>query len=50
MCYVNGHSWATVGEKAGYSEVHCKELRSEALTFAHEVMPYEWRTMIPRAD
>lgn len=50
LYYVNGHSWATVGEKVGYSEVHCKELRSEALPSVYEVMPREWRTMIPRAD
>lgn len=50
MYYVNGHSWETVGEKVGYSEVHCKELRSEALPLVYEIMPREWRTMVPRAD
>ena len=50
LYYVNGHSWATVGEKVGYSEVHCKELRSEALPSVYEVMPREYRTQIPRAD
>lgn len=50
LYYVNGHSWATVGEKVGYSEVHCKELRSEALPSVYEVMPREYRTKIPRAD
>lgn len=50
LYYVNGHSWATVGEKVGYSEVHCKELRSEALPYVYEVMPREYRTRIPRAD
>ena len=50
LYYVNGHSWQTVGYKVGYSEVHCKELRSEALPLVYEVMPREWRTPIPRAD
>jgi len=50
LYYINGHSWETVGEKVGYSEVHCKELRSEALPLVYEVMPREWRTMVPRAD
>lgn len=50
LYYINGHSWATVGEKVGYSEVHCRELRLEALPSVYDVMPMEYKTQIPRAD
>lgn len=50
LYYINGHSWQTVGEKVGYSEVHCRELRLEALPQVYDVMPGEYKTMIPRAD
>lgn len=50
LYYINGHSWATVGDKVGYSEVHCRELRLEALPSVYDVMPMEYKTQIPRAD
>lgn len=50
LYYVNGHSWATVGDKVGCSEARCREIRMEALPMVYEVMPREHRIMVPRAD
>ena len=50
LYYLSGHSWATVSDKAGYSEIWCKQLRDEALPLVYDHIPPEWRTMIPRAD
>lgn len=49
LYYLSGHTWATVAEKLHYSEVHCKELRTEALPLLYEHVPRQWRPMIPPA-
>lgn len=36
--YVEGESWNIVSDKAGYSERHCKRLRSQALSSILEDM------------
>lgn len=58
LYYINGHSWATVGEKLKkldggrftYSSEYCRHLRNDALPLVYDVMPGEWKTPIPRAD
>ena len=50
LYYLNGHSWEGVGERMGYDPNYCRELRNDALPFVYDVMPREWKTMIPRAD
>ena len=50
LYYINGHSWATVGDKVGYDVDYCMRLRNESLPTVYDVMPREWRTIIPRAD
>lgn len=50
LYYLNGFTWVAVAERLEYSPAHCKKLRNEALPLVYEVMPKEWRTMIPRAD
>ena len=50
LYYVNGRTWEKVGEVLGYVPDHCRRLRNEALPLVYDIMPREWRTMIPRAD
>lgn len=48
--YVDGMSWREVGDRMGYVPDWCRQLRDEALPIVYDVMPNEWRVMVPRAD
>lgn len=49
LYYVNAHSWLTVSKTMHYEVSWCRRLRDEALPLVHDVMPREWRTMVPPA-
>ena len=50
LYYVNGRTWEQVGATLKYAPEYCRHLRNDALPLVYDIMPREWRTMIPRAD
>lgn len=50
LYYVDGNTWQQVADKAHYEVETVMRIRTEALPYVYDVMPNEWRQMIPRAD
>lgn len=50
LYYVDGRTWQQVADKAHYEVETVMRIRTEALPYVYDVMPNEWRQMIPRAD
>lgn len=47
--YVQGMTWAEVEQATNITERWCRELCCDALDELYDLMPHQWREMVPRA-